>query len=179
MPLAAPPRISEVALGPCIRQCCYRVGPEVENRFRGAGHPVQELFSEDRLDLVTANRGQLEEMGVSKVIDSNQCTACRTDLFYILPPGKDEAAYVDPGRLSGRRCALAIPTPRFLLSTRSRALEMSGRPGLSALLMLHSIKPMVFVASAAGGPVCGVAPVRQSRASTRRRAWNPGTSRSQ
>ena len=82
MPLAAPPRISEVALGPCIRQCCYRVGPEVENRFRGAGHPVQELFSEDRLDLVTANRGQLEEMGVSKVIDSNQCTACRTDLFY-------------------------------------------------------------------------------------------------
>ena len=72
----------EVALGPCIRKCCYRVGPEVENHFRRAGHPVHRIFREDRLDLVTANRVQLEEMNVRKVLDSNHCTACRIDLFY-------------------------------------------------------------------------------------------------
>ena len=72
----------QAALGPCIRRCCYQVGPELEEKFRWAGHPVDALFRKDRLDLVAANRIQLEQMGVGKILDSHFCTACRTDLFY-------------------------------------------------------------------------------------------------
>ena len=71
-----------VALGPCIRRCCYEVGPEVIAQFRDAGHDLDRILTGRRLDLVEANRAQLEELGVTQVFDSGMCTACRTDLFY-------------------------------------------------------------------------------------------------
>ena len=71
-----------VVIGPCIRSCCYQVGPEVRAQFEEAGHDVEQLFRGDRLDLVRANQEQIRELGVTKVLDSGMCTACRTDLFY-------------------------------------------------------------------------------------------------
>lgn len=70
------------ALGPSIRSCCYQVGGEVRERFSHAGHDLSRLFRKDHLDLVEANRTQLQQLGVKRVLDSGMCTACRTDLFY-------------------------------------------------------------------------------------------------
>lgn len=71
-----------VALGPCIRKCCYEVGPEVREQFAGAGHDITRLFSGKNLDLAEANLRQLGELGITRILDSGMCTACRTDLFY-------------------------------------------------------------------------------------------------
>jgi polyphenol oxidase len=70
------------ALGPGIRECCYQVGPEVKDQYEKGGHDLECLFKGDHLDLVKANVVQLRELGVSRIMDSGICTACRTDLFY-------------------------------------------------------------------------------------------------
>ncbi len=70
------------AIGPCIRKCCYEVGPEVRNEYAQSGHDVDRFFSQGQLDLVEANVAQLQELGVTRILDSKMCTACRTDLFY-------------------------------------------------------------------------------------------------
>ncbi|RPI27792.1 MAG: peptidoglycan editing factor PgeF [Acidobacteria bacterium] len=71
-----------VAIGPCIRRCCYEVGPEVIEQFGEAGHDVNRVVSGRYLDIVEANRLQVEELGISRFLDSGMCTACRSDLFY-------------------------------------------------------------------------------------------------
>ncbi len=107
------PRNLRAAIGPCIRSCCYVVGPEVvaefESQFSYAGELFHEVFnydslhirypmlflnqrapghgdpaSEIHLDLVEANRRQLEDAGLNnaqiEVIDG--CTACDTTRFF-------------------------------------------------------------------------------------------------
>lgn len=76
------PQDVTVTIGPCIRSCCYQVGPEVRDQFEAEGHDVDQFFVGDRLDLVRANKGQIRELGVKRILDSGMCTACRTDLFY-------------------------------------------------------------------------------------------------
>ena len=71
-----------VAIGPCIRRCCYQVGSEVKAQFKKSGHKVDQFFKEDRLDLVKANIAQIQDLGVTRILDSKMCTACQTDLFY-------------------------------------------------------------------------------------------------
>lgn len=107
------PRDLRAAIGPCVRACCYSVGPEViaefESQFSYAGNLFEEVFDsntihikypllflnqrapghgdlgpEIHLDLVEANRRQLQDAGVRKdhisVIDG--CTACDTKKFF-------------------------------------------------------------------------------------------------
>ncbi len=71
-----------VAIGPSIRRCCYEVGPEVLQQFDEAGHDLGRIASGRQLDIVEANRAQVEELGIGRFLDSGMCTACRTDLFY-------------------------------------------------------------------------------------------------
>lgn len=71
-----------VAIGPSIRRCCYEVGSEVLEQFAEAGHDMNRIASGRQLDIVEANRLQLEQLGISRFLDSGLCTACRTDLFY-------------------------------------------------------------------------------------------------
>jgi polyphenol oxidase len=71
-----------VALGPCIRKCCYEIGEEVRRQFEAGGHEVDRIFDGRQLDLVEANRAQLEACGIRELLDSGICTACRSDLFY-------------------------------------------------------------------------------------------------
>jgi YfiH family protein len=78
----ASPQQLIAAIGPCIRKCCYEVGPEVRNEYAQAGHDLNRCFSGPQLDLVEANVAQLQEAGVTRILDSKMCTACRTDLFY-------------------------------------------------------------------------------------------------
>lgn len=75
-------------LGPCIRPCCYEVGPEVSAA-------VKETFprwadrvlvpgpgGRDRLDLVSLNALQLATAGVRDVRDLGGCTRCDAARFH-------------------------------------------------------------------------------------------------
>lgn len=101
------------AIGPCIRTCCYVVGPEVEAEFESQFSYARELFhevfnsnslhvrypllflnqrapghgdpaSEIHLDLVEANRRQMESAGLKteyiEIVEG--CTACDTARFF-------------------------------------------------------------------------------------------------
>jgi YfiH family protein len=107
------PRDLRAAIGPCIRSCCYSIGFEVraefESQFSYAGDLFEEVFDsnaihvrypllflnqrapghgdlgpEIHLDLVKANRRQLEDAGLRdehiSVIEG--CTACDTTRFF-------------------------------------------------------------------------------------------------
>ena len=107
------PRDLRAAIGPSIRRCCYQVGPEVraefESQFSYAGNLFEEVFDsnaihvrypllflnqrapghgdlgpEIHLDLVEANRRQLQDAGLREehisVIEG--CTACDTARFF-------------------------------------------------------------------------------------------------
>ena len=69
-----------VHLGPCIRGCCYEVGPEVAMRF-----PAESLRSQSGrtwLDLPTAARLQLTAAGVAHLHDTGACTACEPAWYF-------------------------------------------------------------------------------------------------
>lgn len=71
-----------VGFGPCIRNCCYEVGEEVRVAYRDRGHETREIFRGRCLDLIRANRLQLEQLGISRIVDSGLCTSCCNDRFY-------------------------------------------------------------------------------------------------
>jgi YfiH family protein len=78
----APASAARVVLGPCIRGCCYEVGPEVARRFPASAVRNQEgrLY----LDLPGAARLQLLEAGLSPEAfeDTGACTACERYWYF-------------------------------------------------------------------------------------------------
>jgi hypothetical protein len=78
------------AIGPSIGPCCYTVGEELCEAFRGNGRDARDLrrwFHRDgglQLDLWTSNRDQLATAGVPEtaIFASGLCTACHPDWFY-------------------------------------------------------------------------------------------------
>jgi polyphenol oxidase len=107
------PRDLRAAIGPCIRKCCYSVGAEVrakfESQFNYAGEIFEEVFDsnaihikypmlflnqrapghgdlgpEIHLDLVAANKRQLQDAGMEAEHISvvGGCTACDTRRFF-------------------------------------------------------------------------------------------------
>jgi len=72
---ADPGRV-EAHIGPCIRSCCYVVGPEVASRFPEAA--VSRPDGAWHLDLPMAARLQLRAEGVPDraIADTGACTAC-------------------------------------------------------------------------------------------------------
>jgi uncharacterized protein, YfiH family len=88
-----------VAIGPCIRKCCYEVGAEVAGQFLEffpEWTADEQTFSRKRIDLAETNRRILASAGVprAQIHDSGLCTFCRaTDFFsYRREPE-------DPGRM--------------------------------------------------------------------------------
>ncbi len=78
------------ALGPCIEQKCYEVGPEVLEGFSAAGFDTGRIFTpalnKDRfyLDLRGANRLLLaDEIGLrpENIYELGACTFCSEDLY--------------------------------------------------------------------------------------------------
>jgi YfiH family protein len=74
------------ALGPCIRPCCYEVGPDVAGNF-SALFPewgVENANMKTRLDLAEANRRQMKAAGVNggHIFDCCLCTSCQSEQFY-------------------------------------------------------------------------------------------------
>jgi hypothetical protein len=69
-------------LGPCIRDCCYEVGPEVARQF--PSETLREVDGSIRLSLPRAARRRLIDAGVPShaIWDTGACTACEPDLYY-------------------------------------------------------------------------------------------------
>jgi purine-nucleoside/S-methyl-5'-thioadenosine phosphorylase / adenosine deaminase len=79
---ACGPEHVRVHLGPCIRGCCYAVGPEVARRFPAAA--VDRSGPNLRLDIVIATRIQLLDAGVaaSALSDAGACTSCQPAWYF-------------------------------------------------------------------------------------------------
>lgn len=67
-------------VGPCIRPCCYPVGPEVLARFDASCHVFRE--GSRRLDLARAIGLDLERHGVREWHDVGRCTSCDVESFF-------------------------------------------------------------------------------------------------
>ena len=107
------PRDLRAAIGTGVHACCYEVGEEVRTRFESQFAYAAELFTELKesdpvrekypllfltarapghsdlpfklfLDLVKANRRQLQDAGVPEksITASSLCTSCRSDLLF-------------------------------------------------------------------------------------------------
>jgi YfiH family protein len=74
------------AIGPAIGGCCYEVGPEVAEHFRGYEGAVipSATGGNPRLDLKAVNRRQLLDAGVlpEHIETSPVCTACEHERFF-------------------------------------------------------------------------------------------------
>jgi len=73
------------AIGPCIGECCYEVGPEVARRFG------IETTGPVHLDLASINEGQLRATGVTNIWKSGECTFCRADRFFSYRREREQA----------------------------------------------------------------------------------------
>jgi hypothetical protein len=72
------------AIGPCIRACCYEVGPEVEGQFASFFPEWGQGTGKRKLDLAEANRRHMRAAGVNpgRVFDCGLCTCCETAQFF-------------------------------------------------------------------------------------------------
>jgi purine-nucleoside/S-methyl-5'-thioadenosine phosphorylase / adenosine deaminase len=81
------PESLKALIAPSIGACCYRVGSDVLEEFRAAGHILDGLWSKEGdggfLDLPGANRRALLESGVdpARIYSSGLCTHCLPTLF--------------------------------------------------------------------------------------------------
>lgn len=76
------PSVVHVHIGPCIRGCCYEVGPEVAARF--PAEALREGDGRSRLDLPVAARRALEALGVppASIHDTGACSACEPYWYF-------------------------------------------------------------------------------------------------
>lgn len=121
--LGCAPAELQVALGPCIRACCYSVGEEVAERFLRQFGP--EALRRDEagrgyVDLAAANRWQLLAAGVpaGAIEDLGLCTACRADQFF---------SHRRDGGHSGRQLAFITLAPPWLPPRQAGDLNSAGR----------------------------------------------------
>jgi len=75
------------AIGPCISVCCYETGPDVPDALHRtlgaeADNCITPFGAKFRVDLKNANRLLLVRAGLSDIIVSDECTACRSDKFW-------------------------------------------------------------------------------------------------
>ncbi len=77
-----------VALGPSIGACCFEVGPEVVEQFRGVFGELANMVvagpNKDHIDLRIVMRAQLEQARVRSehIDDTPPCTRCEADRFF-------------------------------------------------------------------------------------------------
>jgi YfiH family protein len=100
----ARPENLRVAIGASAGPCCYEVGSEVIDAFTSRFGDGVSLFTTTRaghakIDLLKANRDQLESAGVmpERIHTAPICTMCRTDLFFSYR--KEKSLHGKVGRL--------------------------------------------------------------------------------
>jgi YfiH family protein len=73
------------AIGPCIRGCCYEVGPEVAASFDAGFHACDTTAAgKSKLNLAAANRSQMLAAGLdpARIFDCGLCTTCQSAQFF-------------------------------------------------------------------------------------------------
>lgn len=92
------------AIGPCIRECCYEVGMEVASEFTELFPEWQPVTGKRHVNLVEANRRQLQTAGVlpGHIADCGLCTFCLPEYFFSF---RREPA--NAGRMLSAICRLA------------------------------------------------------------------------
>lgn len=93
-----------VALGPCIRECCYEVGAEVAGKFAPLFPEWGPLTGgKMHLDLPEANRRHLLAAGVpeDRIYDCGLCTSCVAEQFFSFRREPQ-----NPGRMLSAICRL-------------------------------------------------------------------------
>jgi YfiH family protein len=85
-------------VGPCIHACCYGVGPDVIEGFRGRDLPVE---SPDHVDPAKAAASILRRSGVDRVAVARECTSCDPRYFSYRRDG-----------VTGRQAGLVAFLPR-------------------------------------------------------------------
>ena len=90
------PEHIHAAIGPCIRECCYEVSPNVAAQFTRWTTPLVKANGKPNLNLAEVNARQLESAGVprTQIFDSGLCTFCQSETFYSFR--RDPS---DPGRM--------------------------------------------------------------------------------
>ncbi|HEU4509826.1 MAG TPA: peptidoglycan editing factor PgeF [Pyrinomonadaceae bacterium] len=98
------PENLRVAIGASAGPCCYEVGSDVIDAFTSRFGSGADLFTTTRpgharIDLLKANRDQLESAGVvpERIHTAPICTMCRTDLFFSYR--KEKSVHGKVGRL--------------------------------------------------------------------------------
>jgi hypothetical protein len=73
-----------VALGPCVRECCYQVGAEVATEFSSIFPEWPPAAGKKNINLVEANCRLLIAAGVpaEQIFDSGLCTSCLPEFFF-------------------------------------------------------------------------------------------------
>jgi YfiH family protein len=67
------------AIGPCARECCYEVSPELAKAFKNK-FGSQVIRKQRHLDLVRSNLVQLQTLGIEEVdTQTAHCTLCSRD----------------------------------------------------------------------------------------------------
>jgi polyphenol oxidase len=98
------PEDVRASIGPAAGACCYEVGADVIEAFKGKFADAAELLTPTgeghaRIDLQRANQEQLSGAGVdpSRIHIAPLCTMCRTDLFFSYR--REKSLYGRTGRL--------------------------------------------------------------------------------
>lgn len=73
-----------LAIGPCIRQCCYEVSSDVAEQFSETHTTRTNQTGKWNLDLAAANRSQMLAAGIRSehIFDLEACTVCRAGEFF-------------------------------------------------------------------------------------------------
>ena len=89
------------AIGPCIQACCYEVGSDVADHFKGWASDSHLNRTKQFLNLPGINRLQLLSAGLSKlqVFESGLCTRCQADHFFSFRRESE-----NPGRMISAIC---------------------------------------------------------------------------
>ncbi len=74
-------RSLRAALFPGIERCCFKIGPELLDRFAAAGIRVETRKGEHFADLGAALVDQLVGEGIGEIEEVTRCTACTPGLF--------------------------------------------------------------------------------------------------
>ena len=83
------------ALGPCIGQCCYEVGPEVLEAF----DDLEGVADGRMLSLRAIAEAKLRAAGVTDVQHVDVCTSCNPDLLF---------SHRRDAGVTGRQCGIVV-----------------------------------------------------------------------
>lgn len=71
-------------IGPCIGKCCFQVKEDVKEKLLETINESERQFVCDKMcvDLKLVNKFQLLDSGVVKIDVSEDCTSCKSELFF-------------------------------------------------------------------------------------------------